>query len=289
MNKKPIIVLVISALLVGGCGKQSTANNNSSQPLPVQAEPFHGQVYKSVDGRFALTLTSKDECELTKDGTTVLCKYTKQSDALRVIATVTGTTQVIYFRFIDQGIQSNDGHILLAPQQYADAMAKIQQEEEARQKEEAERQKKAQEKQRLEEKIAQENQNCTIETKTTSSFSLLLRTPISTSGLSLTEGTMTITDVSIELKLIYHYSSGSTRSGGCAINFLNLLKIGNVGDGTPANSFSLDYSSIIGRGTYFGNDKIFGFKSEADANAAHDALTTAFNSWKGTFPDVVQH
>ena len=289
MNEKLLIILVACALLVEGCGKQPTTDNNSSQPAPpVQAEPFHGQVYKSVDGRNMLTLTSKDECDLTQDGTTLPCKYTKQADALRVIATVMGTPQVLYFRFVDQGLQANAGKILLAPQQYADAMAKLRQEEEARQKAEAEIQREAQERQRREQQIAQENQDCTIETIKNSSFPLFLRTPQSPNGISLTEGTITITDVSIELDIIYHRSNGSTQPGGCAIDFLHLLKIGNVGEEAPANSFNLDYSSIVGRGKSFYNDKTFGFKSDADARAAHDALIAALNSWKGKFPDVVQ-
>jgi hypothetical protein len=305
MNGKIImIILITSALIVGGCGKQSNANNNTSQsPPPVQAEPFHGQVYKSIDGRNALTLTSKDECDLTKDGTTLPCKYVKQADAVRVIATIMGTPQVLYFRFVDKGLQANDGQILLAPQQYADAVAILQQQEKARQKEEAERQKEAQERQRREQQIAQENQDCTIETITNSSFPLFLRTPQSRNGISLMEGTITITDVSIVLDLIYHRDDGSTQPGGCAVNFSHLLKIGNVGVDSPANSFSLEFNSIQGRGKsyyngddlgfnpaghsfYYGN--IFGFKSDADARAAHDALVTALNSWKGKFPHVVQ-
>src|ERR1017187_4010710 len=160
MNIKPIAILASCVLFTAGCNKSPTsptANNSGNQPPPVQAEAFHGQVYKSVEGRNVVTLTSKDECELTQNGTTLLCKYTKQTDALRVIATVVGTPQVLYFRFVDQGLQANDGQILLAPQQYADAMAKQQQAE-------AERQKQEQEKQRLAEKIAQEAANSIIAT-----------------------------------------------------------------------------------------------------------------------------
>ena len=188
------MLVVVSVLFVGGCGKQSATDSNSNgQSLPpVQAEPFHGQVYKSVDGGNMLTLTSKEDCELTQGGTTLPCKYTKQTDALRVVATVMGTPQVIYFRFTDQGLQDNNGLVLLAPQQYADAIAKIQKAEEERQKEE-------QEKQRIAEKIAKETTDCMAESKTNSSFSLVMETPPSQFGLYLTEGTMTITDVSIKL------------------------------------------------------------------------------------------
>ena len=204
MNIKPIAILASCVLFTAGCNKSPTsptANNSGNQPPPVQAEAFHGQVYKSVEGRNVVTLTSKDECELTQNGTTLLCKYTKQTDALRVIATVVGTPQVLYFRFVDQGLQANDGQILLAPQQYADAIAKIRQEEEKRQREE-------QEKQRMAEKIAQEAAKCTEETETYHSIPLYLQ-PFT--GLTI-DGYMIISDVAIKLNLINHFSGGGRRN-----------------------------------------------------------------------------
>lgn len=112
-------LLVITAFLVGGCDKSptSTANKSGNQPpAPIQAEAFHGQVYKSFDQRKVLTLISKDECELNEHGTILLCKYTKQNDNLRVVTTALGTSQVLYYRFTNQGLQDNDGNVLFSPE-----------------------------------------------------------------------------------------------------------------------------------------------------------------------------
>lgn len=90
-----------------------------------EAEPFHRQVYRSFDGHKALTLISGDECELRDGDTTILCKYTKEPDALRVIATALGTNEVIYFRFTSAGIVDNHGLGLLTPEGYAEMATKI--------------------------------------------------------------------------------------------------------------------------------------------------------------------
>jgi hypothetical protein len=147
MNIKSIVILTACVFFIAGCNKSPTpppANNSASpQPPPVQAEPFHNQVYKSLDGRKMLTLISKDECEYTEGRDTVLGKYTKQTDSLRVVLTVMGTSQVVYFRFTDQGLQDNNGNVLLSPENYAAAIEQIRQakiEEMKKQKEAAQKQ-----------------------------------------------------------------------------------------------------------------------------------------------------
>jgi rRNA maturation protein Nop10 len=124
-KNKFISVLAGLALLTGGCDKPPTpptAKSRNSQPVPIQAEAFHGQVYKSPDGRTVLTLISKDECELSNDGTILLCKYTKPNDTLRIVTTALGTSQVLYYRFIEQGLQAEDGRTLLEPKHYDHAL-----------------------------------------------------------------------------------------------------------------------------------------------------------------------
>lgn len=145
MNRKLTTTLLLLASFWAGCDKPPTASTNPA--APVQAEPFHGEVYRSFDGRTTLTLISRDECELREGGTTLLCKYTKQADALRVVATAMGTNQVLYYRFTDQGIQDNNGAVLLAPQRYAAAMeqARVQQERQDRMRRDAEQQRMAEE------------------------------------------------------------------------------------------------------------------------------------------------
>lgn len=130
MNTKRLSALLAAASLLIGCDKSPNIASDSQQ---VQAEPFHGQVYRSFNGRSTLTLISQDECELNQGGTTLLCKYTKQPDALRVVVTAMGTNQVIYYRITDQGIQDNSGNVMLSPDRYAAAIeqARIAREAEA--------------------------------------------------------------------------------------------------------------------------------------------------------------
>jgi uncharacterized protein YecT (DUF1311 family) len=144
MNKTSIAAILTLAAFTPGCNKSPGIASDSPQ---VQAEPFHGQVYRSFDGRTTLTLISEDECELNSGGTTLLCKYTKQSDALRVVVTAMGTNQVIYYRFTDQGIQDNNGAILLSPERYAAAteQARLAQERQQAMKREAEQKRLAEE------------------------------------------------------------------------------------------------------------------------------------------------
>jgi len=41
-----------------------------------------------------------------------VCKYSRDGDSLRVVATVLGSTQAIYFKFVPEGLQSPDGTML---------------------------------------------------------------------------------------------------------------------------------------------------------------------------------
>jgi hypothetical protein len=119
MNTKLIAYILVICSLSSGCNKSPHIMTNTPQ---VQAEPFHGQVYRSPDGQKSLTLISVDECELNDGGPTLLCKYTKQSDALRLVVTALGTNQIIYYRITDQGIQDKCGVVLLSPGGYAAAI-----------------------------------------------------------------------------------------------------------------------------------------------------------------------
>ena len=102
-------------LFVWKNGSKTQTITDSSGQTHIEAKPFKGEVYRSSDGRSTLTLTSNEECELRQDSDIILCKYTRENDALRVIVTAMGTTHVVYYRFINQGVQDNDGAILLSP------------------------------------------------------------------------------------------------------------------------------------------------------------------------------
>ena len=80
MNIKPVASIFVLAAFLFGCNKSSNISTDSSQ---AQAEPFHGQVYRTFNGRTTLTLISAAECEIRDGTTTLLCKYTRQGDTLR--------------------------------------------------------------------------------------------------------------------------------------------------------------------------------------------------------------
>ena len=80
-----------------------------------QANAFKGEVYRSQDGRVVITITSSDELELSQNGVNLICKYTRQATAIRVIETTMGTSQAVYYRTIPEGLQGTDGRILYSP------------------------------------------------------------------------------------------------------------------------------------------------------------------------------
>jgi hypothetical protein len=91
----------------------------------IEAQPFNGQSYRTQDGQSAITLISHEELEYrVSDGTTLLCKYTSQQDAIRVIVTALGTQQVLYFRRVPNGLESNEGLLYLSPSALEEVHAK---------------------------------------------------------------------------------------------------------------------------------------------------------------------
>ena len=74
-------------------------------------ELLKGNMFRSVDNQQSIRIISSDELEITRDrtGPHFVCKYAKENESLRVVATVLGTTQALYFKITDQGLQSDDG------------------------------------------------------------------------------------------------------------------------------------------------------------------------------------
>jgi hypothetical protein len=293
-------ILVTLALLTGGCDKSSTStatNNSGSQappaaqqaPPPIQAEPFHGQVYKSLNGRTVLTLVSKDECEIAEGGTTLLCKYAKQDGKLRVVTTTLGTSTVLYFRFTDQGLDDNKGNVLLSPESYSDAMEQLkrQQEEEqaaARKKQEEEEAKRQKEERRLE--VVKQSK---VGTKNLATFKfnkseLTVNLPnrLQFGDFKTIDGTMTLTDVGITIVI-----PPPIMSQPHTTYFHDIKPVGIVEKTAWGYGFVIPFYQVSE-----GEDKLYGelyiFDSQADATAAHDAIQKEFDSWKIKFPEAVR-
>lgn len=297
MNTKLTVILAALAILTAGCDKSPTANNNANQPPPpVQAEPFHGQVYKSANGRNVLTLTSKDDCELMQDGTTLPCKYTKQTDALRVIATVMGTPQVIYFRFTDQGLQDNNGNVLFSPEKYAVIIEQQRQQAMIEQQKQLEAEKAEREKERVQNQIYQSTQK----TQDIATFTLAQSRRRYEAGTEeATRGTLTVTDVSLIFTVQWNVRYNNIGWSDCnfVVPFGTIRNIGEVGVRTMPNSFILEDirsgkeeltsadSTLINYNTDVPPSLYF--NTESEARTAHDAIVNAFNAWKTKFPEAV--
>lgn len=120
------LLVILPAVGCEGTPKE-TVTGNTAGNSGLEARPFNGEAYRTQDGRSAITLISPVELEYRlKDGTILLCKYSKQDDGLRVVATALGTQQVLYFRRVSNGLLSNDGVLYLSPA----GLAEVQRQEE---------------------------------------------------------------------------------------------------------------------------------------------------------------
>lgn len=251
-----------------------TTTNATEPQRRVEAEPFNGEIFRSSDGRHSLTLISKDECELRSGTTTLLCKYTKQSDALRVVATTLGTNQVIYYRVIDQGLQDNEGKVLLSPVRYSAAMQQMQQAQEAKERlrREAEQMRRQEEdKQRREvERRIELTRKSKIETK------VVLK---ATARFWDTPAKITLTDTSLKI------DASSHNKPPMPLWFGDIRNIGfsHVGDRTIEVGISSSRWNDTGWQQYD-----LQFPNAAEAAKFQKAVVSQVDAWKTAFPDVRQ-
>ena len=274
MNTKLLAGIFAIAALSAGCNKSPTITTDSN--AHVQAEPFHGEIYRSVDGRTVLTLISRDECELREGGTTLLCKYTKQADALRVVATAMGTNQVLYYRFTDQGIQDNNGSVLLSPDRYKAATEQIrlarEREEQAQQQAERMRLAEDQRKREAEARLTARIEESKKESKVLATFKI---PPPDRTMLQFKHGlTLTVADSNVRCD----NSDGTTD----LILFSDYTGL-DYSEGTDLfNVIYHDARLGIGAGiqVYPGGHKA--------AQKIYDQITKAYEDWKKRFPEAAQ-
>ncbi len=133
----------VAVLIVAGCGKRQPATEEPPIKMssPATAQPFQRQVYQSFDGGHTLTLISPEECELSEGNTILLCKYNKQAGDLRVVTTVMGSNQVLYYHQAGENLQTNDGIVLLSAKELSAAKEHAIQVERQRQQEQDRRRK----------------------------------------------------------------------------------------------------------------------------------------------------
>jgi TonB family protein len=95
-----------------------------------------GKMFRSVDERSSVKIISADELELTQgvEGPHWVCKYSKDGDSLRVVATVLGSPQALYFKVTAEGLQDAGGIILYDSEHFDAAFRAAKLAEEERQK-----------------------------------------------------------------------------------------------------------------------------------------------------------
>jgi hypothetical protein len=295
-----LMLLVITAFLVGGCDKSptSTADKSSSKPpVPIQAEAFHGQVYKSFDQRKVLTLISKDECELSEQGTILLCKYTKQDDKLRVVTTTLGTSQVLYYRVTNQGLQDNDGNVLFSPEGLLDAQRQVElANRQAAEQARVQAEEQAKEQQRLAARLQESHTTKAIIFSSEepailyglSSDQLLFVTKTTVSDVSVTcSGTKRIEDASWE-------SSGNSKH--ITEPFERTFWFGETGKPRPATGwnyykksgplFQMNVPSLINPRSDT-KDVQFFFERPENLESFVKAVTESRESWRVKYPELI--
>ena len=277
MNTKLASFLsVICFLSLLGCDKQAgSSDETSEQKGAVSAVPFNGENFRSFDGSMALTLISKDECEMRNGPDTLLCKYTRQDGALRVVVTQLGTNLVLYFRLVREGLQDNHGNVLLNPPSYNMAIKRVQEQRlaEQRAQEEAERNRMQQERRRQEE---------------------LVRIG------RLIEESKTETKVGLRAAHLYrNYDSSQEYLGQLTISnaYLNIfttdkakpstkLWLGGI-TSTDFDSLSLHKTLIIWLTSYAGSSEFtysLSFRTAEEAEKLKLAVVAALNNWRKAFP-----
>lgn len=88
------------------------AKSNIATPPLIEPKHIPNKVFRSLNRALSITLVSSDELELTTKGPTYLCKYSEHEGNMRVTMTASGSNQVLYFRRVPDGLQSNDGMTL---------------------------------------------------------------------------------------------------------------------------------------------------------------------------------
>ncbi len=75
---------------------------------------LRGAVFRGVKDTPRIKTVSDNELEFTPDrsGPNLVCKYSRDGESLRVVVTLLGSPQAIYFKFVPDGLQRSDGTIL---------------------------------------------------------------------------------------------------------------------------------------------------------------------------------
>ena len=111
-----LLLCCCAITMVGACSRATDANDS----------PHVVEVFKSIDSRHVLRLRQKGEAEWAEGGDNFVGQYTIEGNNIRVVLSVMGTTQAIYYERIEDGLKDRKGLVLYNEKNYPIAMAKIQ-------------------------------------------------------------------------------------------------------------------------------------------------------------------
>ncbi len=103
--------VVVAAMSCGGSGDPKT--------------PKGAEVYRAIDEKTVLTLRRNNEAELTEDGHNFVGTYTEEGPRIRVVVSIIGTTQAVYFQRVEEGLKPEGGGMLYNAKTYPEIMARV--------------------------------------------------------------------------------------------------------------------------------------------------------------------
>ena len=261
-----------------GCDKSNvappttqTTSTPSASPVVapiVTAQPkaFKGQVYRTIDGRAAITMVSADELELAEGGVNLICKYSKQDEVVRTVVNTLGTTQAVYYRITPEGLQDREGRVFYSPDRLAVA---VQEAALASARKAEQEQRRAQQ----EEETRRRGEALTPQSKQPSIT--IAEIPAFSRWYANSAMKVTLTDVNVVL------GSSTLWFGGIAA-----IKVGPYQQGTDAPwKVDVGYGEP-GGGGYSGNEVYFA--DEATLNRFQTSLDTAIRAWRAKYSEVPQ-
>jgi hypothetical protein len=251
--------------------------------------------YQTSDGRSWLKVISGNELEYRHGGTTLLCKYSVEDGSLRVVLTILGSQQVLYFKRSPDGFVAESGEHYLTPASLGELHRRAQAARQAEQKrQQAEAAARAQaerraaiEAQRQAEELAAARRPAETPTREIGKYAYL-----SGGGNSYMAkeawGTLTLSDVGFDLSgeqtdgtvkketlTFYEVFASASRQGGLTIY---RIKQRQGWGGISVIMYGID------RGAGVRPERSFSFHTVEERDHFFDDLKSALGDWAARYP-----
>lgn len=112
------VIYIVICLLYSPRGVTAEIDGSGQSASVGTAALREGAVYRTLDDQQVITIVSANQLELTNNGTHLVCQYTLQGTKVRVVVTLLGTTQALYYVLTTQGLAGDGGVMLYEPSTY---------------------------------------------------------------------------------------------------------------------------------------------------------------------------